>query len=62
MGETDSTSLTVSVPGELLQLSDLARVTVSSLNPAVARIEGAVGGVLTLEFPVGGDPKPCRRP
>ncbi len=56
VGETDSTSLTVSVPAELFQLSDPARVTVSSANPSVARIEGAVGGVLTLEFPVGGDP------
>lgn len=57
VGETDSAGLTVSVPGELLQLSYPARVTVSSLNPAVARVEGAVGGVLTLEFPVGGDPE-----
>ncbi|MBM3882949.1 MAG: hypothetical protein FJ387_25060 [Verrucomicrobia bacterium] len=53
IGQQDST-VTVKVPTELVDLGP-ATVTVTSLDPAVATLEGAVGGVRTLNFTWGGE-------
>lgn len=54
VGQTTGNQLTVKVPPALIASSP-GSVTIRSLNPAVAIPEGAVNGVLTLTFPVGGE-------
>lgn len=53
VGGSDA-SILVKIPAELIASSP-ATVTVTTLNPAVVTIEGALNNILTLEFPPGGE-------